>query len=80
MQKENDLLREQIESLNTEMRIMKEDHSKELVDLEFNLKVRYEDIIKNKLKQQKNEFEGRFNNIKQNKAKVENSLGQEPEE
>ena len=62
------------------MRIMKEDHSKELVDLEFNLKVRYEDIIKNKLKQQKNEFEGRFNNIKQNKAKVENSLGQEPEE
>jgi hypothetical protein len=68
------MLRDEIENLKSDLDGLKDSHQSEIADLECNLKIRYEDVVKNKLKEQKNEIEGRFSELRKNKARVENRL------
>lgn len=64
-------LENELENVKSEINEIKEMHQRELADLEYSLKIRYEDVIKNKLKEQRNEIEGKFSDLRKNKTNVE---------
>ena len=77
LQRENDILREQLQNLNNDIVLLKDSHQREMADLEYSLKIRYEDIIESKLNQQKSQFTEQLSELKSNRSKVELSLANE---
>ena len=71
---ENTMLRDELEDLKLELSSLKDAHQRELADLEYSLKIRYEDVIKSKLKEQRNEIEGKFSDLRKNKTHIENQM------
>lgn len=60
-EKELKELRHKVDTLELQINSIKEAHVKELVDLEYSLKIQYEDILKARLREQKIEFEVKMN-------------------
>lgn len=62
-------MKTQLESLKSQLSSITSTHQREIADLEYSLKLRYEDVLKSKLKEQQAELERKF----ENKAKLENN-------
>lgn len=62
LQTENKELKEEVETLQFQLNSVKEEHNKEMADLEYSLKLKYENIFKTKLREQQIEFDKKVSN------------------